>query len=620
MTRAEHATVRIVAAALAIAVAGTWALGEGGEHPRLLVGKADVEKIRARAKQEPYASMVKAIQARVEVKPDESKSVLYDDRAGDYAALFVLTGDKKFAAEAEKIVLAMVNDKTFWNNPGSKGLTRAAGALRASLAFDLCFEAWGEPSRKLVSAKLRSAAEGMLKSMGQGANSGLANNWQAVRYGGAGLAALASDEPGGVEKAREAYGSLKRHLGANLGDNGWNPEGIGYTQYPWQFTGPLGIAAERAGIGDLRKEVKKAALTFWTIYAGTVAIPNTGGLGLRADLSDDHPGWSGDGTCGMAFWYAPPGQMPGLKYMYDYLCGAKGDRSWATGSMGGLFSVLYYPADLAGQDPAKVPGLGPNYTDKSHGIAIFRDAFKDENDIVAVVNGHSRQPQGCHGGSDTNALRIMGLGSCWAVGSGRTGDPAGQTNLFPGEPKKPGKGEGSTLGKLDAALFAPDGGGCAVTSGSCVGVTGQKRVFGVDFSRKSGAAALFIVSEISANGALWRLNTPEFNEIATAGNTFTITGPTGSTLKATVLVPAKATFRTGTFERGGGAGHVGFPYRGKKYINNKWIDFPCDKNVLVVLTLQEKGQTAPAVSGAAGAIQAGPQAVTVQADGIKFGQ
>ncbi len=48
----------------------------------------------------------------------------------------------------------------------------------------------------------------------------------------------------------------------------------------------------------------------------------------------------GDGTCGMAFWYASPEQMPGLEYTYDYLCGAKGDKSWATGSMGGLFSVL----------------------------------------------------------------------------------------------------------------------------------------------------------------------------------------------------------------------------------------------------------------------------------------
>ena len=609
----------------AVAVLALMAAAGAAEHPRVLVSKADVDKIRARAKEEPYASMVKAMQAQVArpAAPDPTKSVLYDDRAVDFAALYVLTGDRKHAAEAEKIVLAMVRDQTFWNNPGSKGLTRAAGAMRASLAFDLCHEAWPESTRTLVSQKLRFAADGMMKSMGAGANTGLANNWQAVRYGGAGIAFLASDEPGGDEGAKKAFADLKRHLGANLGDNGWNPEGIGYTQYPWQFTGPFGIAAQRAGIGDLRKDVKKAALTFWTTYVGTVAIPQRpGASGLRADLSDDHPCWSADGTVGMAFWYAPQETLGGLKWMYDYLCGAKGDGSWGANSAGGLYSILYYPADLPARNPAEVAGLGLNYTDKSHGIALFRNAFKDENDIVAVVNGHARQPQGCHGGSDTNTFRIMGLGSCWAVGSGRTGDPSGQTNLFPGAPTKLGKGEGGGLGKLEAFEFAPNGGGWALTSGSCVGVKDQKRVFGADYSTKSGAAAVFVVAETSSNGAVWRLNTPEFNEIAQTNKGFVLKGPPGSTLVASVIQPAAPKFRGGIFERGGGAGHAGFPYRGTKYINNKWIEFDCDKNVLVVMTLQGKGQDAPTVTGtgaAAGArIRVGSQDVTIESGKVVF--
>ena len=594
-----------------------------GEHPRVLVSPADIEKLRLRAKQEPYVSMVQVIQTRIsESAKDAQKNALYEDRTVDLAALYVLSGDRKYAAESEQLVLTMVKDQEFWNNPGSKGLTRAAGALRAALAFDLCHDAWPEDTRKLVSQKLRVGADGIMKSMGAGANVSLANNWQAVRYASAGLAFLASDEPGGEEQAKAAYAKLKQHLAANLGESGWNPEGIGYTQYPWQFTGPFGIAAQRAGIGDLRKELTKAAATFWTTYAGTVAIPRPGGVGLRADLSDDHPVWSGDGTAAMGFWYAPADQLPAMKWMYDYLCGAHGDKTWDSNCHGGLYSMLYYPADVQAANPASVKGLGLNFTDKSHGIAIFRNAFQDENDIVALVNGHSRQPQGCHGGPDTNTFRIIGLGGCWVVGGGRTGDPGGQSNLFAGAPKKPGKGEGTALGKLDAAEFLADGSGFAVTSGSCLGVQGHKRVFGVDYSRKSGVSAVFVAAETSQNGKLWRLNTPEFNEVETGNNGFTLKGPAGTTFTVTVLQPEKPVFRMGSFERGGGAGHVGFPYREKKYINNKWIEFDCDKDVLVVMALQAKGQAAPQIMGSGSAQKAafkvGAQGVTVVVDGIRF--
>ena len=561
--------------------------------------------------------MVKSIERQL---ADAADGVMYDNRVADHAILYLATGDRTHAAAAETLAVAMVNDKAFWNNRGSKGLTRAAGARRVAIAYDLCYDAWSPETRTLVSGKLRDIADGMMKSMGAGANTQLANNWQAVRYGGAGLAYLACDEPDGADRAKGAYAQLKRHLVANLGTNGWNPEGIGYTQYPWQFTGPFGIAAFRAGLGDLRKDVKAVSATFWTTYAGTVAIPRVGGVGLRADLSDDHPAWNGDGTAGLAFWYAPEDQQPAIRWMYDYLCGQSGDRSWDSTNAGGLYSLLLYPSALAAKNPADVPAAGLTYTDASHGVAIFRNRFKDENDIVALVNGHARQPVGCHGGPDTNTFRIMGLGSCWAVGSGRTGDPSGQTNLFAAEPAPPRRGQGSGLGKLDAVTFDRSGGGSAATSGSCVGVTNHHRVFGVDYTGRSGAPAVFVIADRSDNGRVWRWNTPEFNEIQQTDTGFTLTSPTGSTLTATILQPARPVFSTGTFERGGGAGHAGFPYRGTKYINNKWIEFDCDKSVLLVVTLQEKDKPAPAVTGGAGGIRIGAQTAAVSESAVTFGK
>jgi hypothetical protein len=601
---------------LSLIILAAGGLLSAADHPRLLLSATDVPALRARANLAPYAAMAVKIKAQAAKVPDPDGKLLYDKRPRDLATLYLLTGDQQYAAAAEEIVVKQVNDAEYWNSPQSKGLARAAGALTVAIAFDACFDAWSAATRNLVDAKLRAAADGIMASMGAGANSGIANNWQAVRYASAGIAFLASDQPDGVDKAKGAFAKLKAHIIANLGENGWNPEGIGYTAYPWQFTGPFAIAAERAGAGDLMKEVKQAQRTFWTLFAGTVAMPRPGGLGLRADLGDDHP--VGGGSCGgMAFRFVPPEHLPGFRFMYDRLCGAQGDGTYDAEGGLGILSMLYYPDKIPAQDPTTVPGLGRNYTDPSAGIAIFRNRFQDADDIVMVVNGHARQPPGAHGGCDTNTWRLLGLGSCWVVGSGRTGDANGQTNLFIGPP--PSKGA-KGLGKLDATEFAEDGGGRATTSGSCMGVTNQRRLAAIDFSGTSGAPAVVVMAETSTNATLWRLNTPEFNAITTSEHGFTITAPNGATLVATVIEPAKLQCKTGSFERGGGAGHAGFPFGDKKYINNSWIEFPCDQQTLVVFTLQPKGKPAPVVTGSGSAKQAtlavGGQAVTVDEKGV----
>jgi hypothetical protein len=612
----RHPPMYLLIALLMMTLLATPAAAEP-VHPRLLLDAADVAPLRKRALTEPFASMVKAITRQLE-HPHEN--VMYDNRVANLAILYLATGEKRHAAEAEKLAVAAVNDEAFWNNPRSKGLTRAGGARRVAIAYDLCYDAWSPETRTLVSAKLKTVADGMMRSMGAGANNYLPNNWQAVRYGGAGLAYLACDEPEVADKAKEAYRQLKRHLVSNLGSNGWNPEGIGYTQYPWQFTGPFGIAAFRAGLGDLRTEIKPVAATLWTTFVGTVAIPRVNGVGLRADLSDDHPGFNGEGTAALAFWYCPTDQLPAVRWMYDYLCGQHGDQSWDSNSAGGLYSLLLYPVGTPARNPAEVPAAGLTYSDPSAGIAIFRNRYRDEDDIVALVNGHARQPGGCHGGPDTNTFRIIGLGSCWAVGSGRTGDASGQTNLFAGPPGRPPREQRSSLGKLDTVKFNPTGDGSAITSGSCVGVTNHRRTFGVDYSGKSGAAAVFVVADSSDNGKLFRWNTPEFNQIKQTPNGFTLVGPTGATLAVTILQPANPVFRTGTFERGGGEAHSGFPYRGKKYINNAWIEFDCEGEVTMVATLQAKGVAAPPVSGTNEAMRIGKLSAGIRDGNVVFGE
>ncbi|MFP4054134.1 MAG: hypothetical protein ACLFV7_09750, partial [Phycisphaerae bacterium] len=553
-------------------------------HPRLFVDGEDVPALRKKVRKAPYSHMLKRIEemAKEEFDPSSTSSSLYDMRVRHMATAYLLTGKKQYAADAEKRVLELVADKEFWNDPGSKGLTRAAGALSVAMAYDLCYDAWSGSTREKVSAELLEIARGMMKSMGRGANTRIANNWQGVRYGASGLAALACDEEGREKVARDAYSSMVRHIKANIGANGWNPEGIGYTIYPATFTGPYGIAAQRAGIGDLRKDVPAYMNTYWTTLAGTAAIPtNDGRLGMRADLSDDHPHYNSNGTCSLAFWYAPPKQVPAVKWMYDYLLGERGSKSWDVDRWGGgLYSVLLYPTEVEARNPAEVVGL--NYVDKSHGAVIFRNRFRDANDTVALVNACGRRPSGCHAGPDTNTFRILGLGAVFVTGSGRTGDTAGQTNLFASEPPSRANGEEGTLASI---RFDEDGGGLSVTRGSCMGVKNHVKRFRAIYDDRSGVEAVFVNADTSRNGTLWRLNTPGFNKVETRGNSFIITAPNGAVLTCTVVEPAKVTFRTGTFRRGGGPSRHKMLYHGKRYPDNKWIEFDCDARVCVVMTL-----------------------------------
>lgn len=577
-------TVTILACCVLSLSASTMAeLPEG--HPRLFMDPDDVVALRKKVKQPPFSHMLKAIRAKAAAGRDrrEMSSILYDMTLRHQAQLYLMTGEKKYARDAAKLTREIISDKKFWNDPHSKGLTRAAGALSVAMAYDFCYEAWDRKLRQDVSRELLEIASGMMASMGRGANTKIANNWQGVRYGASGMAALACDEKDGRNLAADAYRTLLRHLKANLGRQGWNPEGIGYTLYPATFTAPFGVVAKRAGLGDLREDVPAYGRTFWTTLAGTTPIPTSadGRLGIRADLADDHPHYHSNGTLGMAFWYAPDSQLPALKWMYDRFLGAKGDRSWDADNWGGgLYSVLFYPAGIEAKNPAEAIGL--NYVDKSHGITIFRNRFKDANDVVALTNAAGRRPAGCHAGPDTNTFRIQGLGAQFTAGSGRTGRTGGQTNLFVGDPPRRGNGEEGTL--LDHE-FTKRGGGYSVVKGSCMGVTNHVRRFHTSFDPAGGVEAVFVNSDTSRDGTLWRLNTPEYNTIRTFDGGFTITAPTGAVMTCIVLEPAKPTFRTGTFARGGANLYTPLRYRGKGYKLNKWIEFDVDARACVLMVL-----------------------------------
>ncbi len=582
---------KLILTTLLLLPAGLSFANENEAHPRLFVGAAEIPQLRERLTTAPYRDMFEALRRQAEQKPyDPAEATgMYDMRIRHWAQMYLLSGEARYAEWSAEITRRFIRDPEFWNNPESKGLSRAAGLFSVAMAYDLCHDAWPEDLRRETSRELMESARELMRSMGAGANTRIGNNWQGVRYGSAGLAALACDEPGRLELAKETYTLMIRHLRANLSSGGWNPEGIGYMIYPTTFTAPFGIAAARASLGDLRKDVPAYPLSFWAALAGTVNIPQLHGRGLRADLADDHPGFKADGILGLSFYYGPENTHPALRWMYDYLVGERGDQSYDINEWGGgLYSILFYPSTLPAVRPDEL--LGRSFVDRASGVALFRDRFQDENDIVALVNATQRRADGGHAGPDVNTFRILGRGGFFVTGAGRTGDTAGQTNLFAGPPPRNGNNDLGKLLELD--WDESKARGRAHLSGSSMGVLEHHRHFYVDYGEGNAADALFLNSDSSLNGKVWRLNTPEFNTVTLEGNAFVLTSPGGASLRVTVLEPANPGFRTGSVERGGGLNHSGFPYHGKKFANNTWIEFDVEGRAAVLMTLQ-RGEAPP---------------------------
>lgn len=87
-----------------------------------------------------------------------SRDSMYAFEVRNWAYIYLFTGDKDSAKKAEDAVLRLIEDGAFWNNPQSKGLSRAMGALNVAVAYDLCHEAWSPETRDRVSAQLAALA------------------------------------------------------------------------------------------------------------------------------------------------------------------------------------------------------------------------------------------------------------------------------------------------------------------------------------------------------------------------------------------------------------------------------------------------------------------------------
>ena len=574
------------------------------EHPRGLIGMNEVKTIRTHLSKTPYREILSNLR-RTAVRDEKQMDdmPIYDQSylASVQAFLFLLTEEVEWAEKAYQTVRKVIQDTVYFTNPISRGLTRAALLQRAAMTYDFAYHGWSEIQRDEVNNALYDAIYSVNANMGFQANYNIESNWMGVRYGSVILASLIWDDKdpdGSRTKVKpllwDATKRLKDHLEKNIYQDGWNSESLGYHTYNWSFIGPALVALNRVHSNSenfhLKNYAPNALRSMWGISTSTVSIKSLESRGMHADLSDDNLMASIQWLLALGIKIYPDEQQGAIKWMHDYLGSDNPDyRGYS------MYSLLYYPADAGTVNPQNVGWL--NFHDKEQGIVIFRNQFKDESDIVATYTATAKRVRG-HQGPDTNTFRLIGLGVPWIVGGGRTGEIAGQTNLFPAH-SETGKKGNRELGKLLDYQYRDDGSGFAFGAGSCMGVEDHKRYFMADYSGGTGAEAVIIVSDSSQNGRRWRLNTPEFNQINVLKDGFLIEAPNGSTLKGKVFTSQNTIkIDTGRVRYGGSTvrNNPGIRYQGKSYTHTRYLDINCEGNIIVVMTLQIKDKTHPKVA------------------------
>jgi hypothetical protein len=564
-------------------------------HPRGIITQKEVQQIREKLKIEPFKTWFEkmkltTVQAEKELDISDPYQPVY--LAQKQAQLYILTENETWADKCWQTLQNVIHDSIYFNEPISRGLTRATQLFGTAICYDFCFNAWNGNQRKEVAEKLFQTMLTVNSNMGFSANYALESNWNGVRWGSALLAALVYDDLEGKYDRNPALPftwdiqkRLKDHIGRNVFPGGWSAESLSYHVYNWSFIAPAMAALQNSSnnpVFELENYALNAVRTLWGWSAASVSIPHPGGRTTQPDLSDDDPQGSYLLTAfGLRLY--PENQVPAIKWMHDYLLDAErisDDRGFL------FYSVCWYPDKISAQNPEELGWL--TFTDETYGVAVWRNRFRDENDIVVAFNAPLKRISG-HKGPDNLAFRVIWKGNIWVTGAGRTGEIAGQTNLFPA---KPSVKEKEPDGPQESRLFKTWKEGdrfFASAEGSSLGVKNHKRKIEVGFQNEN--TAVIKINDSSENGKIWRLNTPEFNAVEIIENGFLLTAPNGSTMKVTVPVEqvtgeisvSKINYGGSTSQHNRG---IGF---GDRYWGfNTAIDIPCEGNLDVKIGLNEE--------------------------------
>jgi hypothetical protein len=283
----------------------------------------------------------------------------------------------------------------------------------------------------------------------------------------------------------------------------------------------------------------------------------------------------GDDYFAALFPISPDEWKPALLWAWNRMSGVIDEASKPNAAQRDpAWSFVYYPLDMQPKPPATCMPL--TWEASGSGFYGFRNRWKGGEDIVTQVFLKRRLISGWNG-PNAGTFRIAGLGKTWAVGpTGRERRRWNESVVWMPEDDH----FESARGRLAYLNMEEDGSGVIAIDYTDVyskrgkskpyslyggfrrdgalessGITGL-RSFGVDYGRKSGADALFVVVDKIAGGhrKVWLWQVPKtvgddkqekMIDVDVKGNTFTI--PQGkASLHATFAAPSPVKLMAGT--------------------------------------------------------------------------
>ncbi|MCD8482730.1 MAG: hypothetical protein LR015_08740 [Verrucomicrobia bacterium] len=588
--------------------------------------------------------MVAAMQyATTYESPGDNPSYTVGYQIRNHAFLYVITGDQWHAEQARTLVDRLRAQDwdtsqygnvigTWYPSDGPertiRHLNKTQGSLAVAIAYDLCFHAWPEDYRRLISRELAIQGRMQLDAWGvEYPTQGRANNWRGIRFAGAGIALLASDEPHltthqlaqfneqginpmsrysdmhGIDPRwiQTSYELVAAYLFSGLTNDfsarGQNLEGQGYVLYPWRLIAPFLLSLERLAGMDIRLDRPAVGWNTQLIATGAVTIPtrlsplpDRYALGLRPDLSNDNPDYTTQGSMALSFPFLSGDRLAGFRWHYDRVAGELGVGDYELEWGGATWGFLYYPEFIEPMNPAQAWGL--TLFDRPTGTVVFRNRFEDQDDAVLMLTARSRGVSNqIHFGADISSLRIIGEGGFFTTGSGRSTQVAGQSNVLRSSATTVSDNRNTPPGIISYLQLRDNGSGSVTIQGSATTVSQHTRRVLVDYEPDaSGVTAVYLVADDSTDGDLWRINTPDFNEIIVTDNGFEIVAPNGARLVAHVHYPVNPSIETGSYNRNGTV-----HYRGLQGSSNQWVQIANPGNTRFIISLQLLSASAEAV-------------------------
>lgn len=484
------------------------------QHPRLFLGGGKIEAIKKAVAVggSHHAEAFGALKGWV----DEKWRVPYDPASGNWnyeraymargaAMVYAVTGEKKYAELAYQVLKDVHDkpdrDKRLPDVVKTYGLAKATVGEGFATAYDWCYGAWSDEQRKYVKDVIVRSLDNWPKYSHSQLQVDRGSNWAAVCRGAELVMLLASyEDENRPDRLKYLRSQLQRHMAITYGPGGLSQEGIGYTGYGGIYLLEACYALADVGDDTLVKELGRHSFWKLLMFAGSSLVTDSWQRrfiqqGVSGTAINDE-GWAS-----LVLNSVPTDQLPCYVWFYDRHMGklAPGEPSqkYDNNRSAWVWSLIYYPTDVDGKNPADVVGL--SHFDKKAGGYFFRNRWKDENDIICAVfadlANHKAWDQ-----REATGIRLIGHGSAFFGGPSKSKGAELFTRVL-----VDGKSEGGkNSGKNGKAILSEstDTGGYVIVGGGAtykdMGVDDLTRHVTINFSVGENAVIISTLDRIKS--------------------------------------------------------------------------------------------------------------------------